>query len=138
MIAAVRRRLHPPCLAAGAHGNGLMQLSADVVQPYAVLGRVPGRELAVGYVLAIDIAAGLVVERVMNPVAAANTSITASMADGESPVAVGMKQTRFFPSAAESVTAYSSNAGSRFSPGGRFTIPEKAKTCLGLTDTWKA
>jgi hypothetical protein len=34
-----------------------------------VLGGVPGREFAVGYVLAVDAAAGLVVERVMNAVA---------------------------------------------------------------------
>jgi len=63
----------------------------------------------------------------------AKTSLTASIADGESPVAVGMKQTRFFPSPAARLTAYSRNAGSRFSSGARFRTPEKANTCLGLT-----
>ncbi len=46
-----------------------------------------------------------------------------------------MKQTRFRPSPAAKLTAYSTNAGSDFSPGGRFTIPENPNTCLGLTDT---
>jgi hypothetical protein len=36
-----------------------MQFGADVVQADAVLGGVPGREFAVGYVLAVDAAAGL-------------------------------------------------------------------------------
>jgi hypothetical protein len=60
------------------------------------------------------------------------------MADGESPVAVGMKQTRLFPPPAARLTAYSRNAGSPFAPGGRFRIPEKANTCLDLTGIFSA
>jgi hypothetical protein len=113
VVAAVGGWLHPPGLGAVLHGDGFMQFGADVMQADAVLGGVPGREFAVGYVLAVGAAAGLVVERVM-------------------------KQTRFFPWPAARLTAYSRNAGSRFSPGGRFRTPEKANTCLGLTGTFTA
>ena len=67
MVAAVGGRLHPPGPGSVPHGVGFMQFGADVVQTDAVLGGVPGREFAVGYVLAVDAAAGLVIERVMNP-----------------------------------------------------------------------
>ena len=50
----------------------------------------------------------------------AKTSVTASIAPGASPVAVGMKQTRFRPLPGARRTACSRKAGSRFSPGGRF------------------
>src|ERR1700733_5066617 len=69
VVAAVGGWLHPPGLGAVPHGDGFVQFGADVVQADAVLGGVPGREVAVGYALAVDAAAGLVVERVMNPVA---------------------------------------------------------------------
>ena len=69
MVAAIGGRIHPPGPGAVPHGDGFMQFGADVVQADAVLGGVAGREFAAGYVLALDAAAGLVVERVMNPVA---------------------------------------------------------------------
>ena len=69
VVGAVGGRLHPPGPGAVPHGDGFMQFGADVVQADAVLGGVPGREFAAGYVLAVDASAGLVVERVMNPVA---------------------------------------------------------------------
>ena len=67
MVAAAGGRFHPPGLGAVHHGDGFMQFGADVVQADAVLGGIPGRELAVGYILAVDAAAGLVLERVVNP-----------------------------------------------------------------------
>jgi len=69
VVATVGGWLHPPGLGAGPHGDGFMQFGADVMQTDAVLGGVPGREFAFGYILAVDAAPRLVVERVMNPVA---------------------------------------------------------------------
>jgi hypothetical protein len=53
VVAAISGRLHPPGPGAVPHGDSFMQFGTDVVQPDAVLGGV-GRELAAGYVLAVD------------------------------------------------------------------------------------
>src|SRR3954471_18016938 len=58
VVAAGRGRLDPPGPGTVDHGDGFMQLGADVVQADAVLGRVSSREPAAGDVLAEDAARG--------------------------------------------------------------------------------
>lgn len=71
-ITAVAVRFYSPSPLAWKDGNNLVQFGADIVQPHAVFGGIPGGKLAVGHELPVDLPTGLVIKIVMNTIAVRN------------------------------------------------------------------